>query len=127
MNASSSSNFYSTSSKNHDRPWELVQFRGISQLEENLPTQGILVLMLYRVGCPWCERLIPYLLRQQRRHPETKFAALLVEGNSEVDDFLDQYDIQVFPSVLIIEGNSVLETLQGTNQVKERLPEILET
>jgi thioredoxin 1 len=69
-----------------------------------------LIVMMWRPGCPMCERLKPELIRVARELPDVRFLMLNSFDNPRIRD---RYEVVGCPTLLLFEGGALQRSLKG--------------
>ena len=90
--------------------------------------KGLSIVLLYRMGCPYCRAFIPnyHLLAKEYSRKGVCFASMQFSDDQQIkmsqkQDFFDYYGVKVntFPSLLFYKNSTLVKVMQGSEQERE--------
>lgn len=82
--------------------------RSLEELDQVLKTKERVFALIYATWCPFCITFLPVF----QRHAQGKTEFILVQDNQET--VMDQYGVDVVPTVLFFENGKISKRLDGT-------------
>ena len=79
------------------------------------------VLDFYADWCGPCQMIRPILEQVEKEHPEVEFASINIDEDQVI---AEQYGVMSIPTLVILDGDKVKETLVGV-KTKEEIEKVI--
>jgi thiol-disulfide isomerase/thioredoxin len=94
------------------------------ELDECLKANPKLAVLFYASWCPFSRRFLP-IFEKHSTGKDKHYRRIIID---ELEDLVDKYEIEVYPTVLYFENGKVTKRLDGIHEIgldKEQLAEFV--